>query len=163
MLFRSRYDCITVFGVIEDVDDPGALLDRCREHLTGDGLLVVQTHNIDSWEARYFGADWFNIEAPRHVWHFSPGTLRRLLENSRFGQEDLLHYGSSYVTERSIENRRRRLFPSSAKDRLLRKAVLEPAAKLLPRIGQGIMIEAYCRKAGRGESASGPRLESTRT
>lgn len=156
--WEGPYDCITLFGVIEDVDDPNALLGRCRGQLADDGLLVVQTHNIASWEARYFGADWFNVEAPRHVWHFSPATLARLLENNRFGQDDLLHYGSAYVTERSIENRRGRAFPTSGLDRLLRKAVVSPAAQILPKIGQGIMIEAYCRKAGRSASAPGPRL-----
>lgn len=154
------FDCITVLGVIEDVDDPNELLARCHENLAEGGLLVVQTHNIESWEARYFGPKWFNIEAPRHVWHFSPKTLTRLLENNRFGAEALLHYGSSYVTERSLELRRRRKFPASITDRLLRKAVIEPAAKLLPRLGQGIMIEAYCRQAGRAFGAPGPRLET---
>ncbi|RJQ47075.1 MAG: class I SAM-dependent methyltransferase [Gaiellales bacterium] len=140
------YDCVTLFGVIEDVDDPGALIERCFANLSDGGLLVVQTHNIDSWEARFFKGDWFNTEAPRHVWHFTPSTLERLLEKHRFRQVDLLHYGSSYVTERSIENRRGREFPGTFLDRFLRKAVITPAARLLPRIGQGIMIESYCRK-----------------
>lgn len=146
--WRGPYDCITLFGVLEDVDDPNACLSRCHENLADDGLLVVQTHNIASWEARHFGPDWFNIEAPRHVWHFSPATLGRLLANNGFRQDDLLHYGAAFVTERSIENRRRRAFPSSFLDRVLRKAVVAPAAKLAPRLGQGIMIEAYCRKQG---------------
>ncbi|MBE0429220.1 MAG: class I SAM-dependent methyltransferase [Thermoleophilia bacterium] len=156
----GSYDCITLFGVIEDVDDPAALLGRCHRHLNEGGLLVVQTHNIASWEARYFGRHWFNVEAPRHVWHFSPGTLGRLLEQNRFGLEDLLHYGSAFVTERSIENRRGRKFPASALDRLLRKVAIAPAEKILPRLGQGIMIEAYCRKAGRAAGAPGPQVDS---
>lgn len=154
----GEYDCITVLGVIEDVDDPNALLQRCLGHLAEGGLLVVQTHNIASWEARYFGPHWFNIEAPRHVWHFSPETLRRLLENNRFGEEELLHYGSVYVTERSIENKRGKVFPAGGLDRLVRKALVGPAAKVAPRLGQGIMIEAYCRRAGRDAAAAGPEL-----
>jgi SAM-dependent methyltransferase len=142
----DTYDCITLFGVLEDVDDPNACLQRCLSHLAEGGLLVVQTHNIASWEARYFGPDWFNIEAPRHVWHFAPETLKLLLEHNGFRQDDLLHYGTTYVTEKSIENRRGRPFPSSPMDRVLRKALVGPAARLLPRIGQGIMIESYCRK-----------------
>ncbi len=141
------YDCITLFGVIEDVDDPNACLKRCLEHLADDGLLVVQTHNIGSLEARLFGPHWFNIEAPRHVWHFSPETLNKLLQNDGFKQVDLLHYGAAYVTERSIENRRGKVFPSSALDRVIRKAVVAPAAMIMPKLGQGIMIESYCRKA----------------
>jgi SAM-dependent methyltransferase len=144
--WNGPYDCITLLGVIEDVDDPNELLSRCYGYLADGGLLVVQTHNIASWEARYFKGDWFNVEAPRHVWHFDPGTLQRLIENNRFNQTDLIHYGAEYVTERSIENRRGRKFPSSALDRALRKAVIAPAARVLPRIGQGIMIESYCRK-----------------
>lgn len=140
------YDCITLLGVIEDVDDPAALLSRCYEALDDGGLLVVQTHNIGSWEARYFKGDWFNVEAPRHVWHFTPETLALLERNNRFRQVDLVHYGTEYVTERSIEIRRGRRFPSSAFDRIIRKAVIAPAARLLPMIGQGIMIESYCRK-----------------
>ena len=141
------FDCITLFGIIEDVDDPNELLSRCYDNLDDGGLLVVQTHNIASWEARYFKGDWFNVEAPRHVWHFAPETLQLLLQKNRFKPVDLLHYSTEYVTERSIENRRGRKFPSSALDRIMRKAVLVPAARLLPRVGQGIMIESYCRKA----------------
>ena len=143
----GSYDCITLMGVIEDVDDPNACLMRCREHLAEDGLLMVQTHNIASLEARWFGADWFNIEAPRHVWHFTPQSLKRLLENNGFSERDLLHYGAAYVTERSIENRRGKVFPSSLFDRVVRKAVVGPAAKVLPKLGQGIMIESYSSKA----------------
>lgn len=140
------YDCITLFGLIEDVDDPNACLSRCFDSLAPDGLLVVQTHNIGSLEARYFGPDWFNIEAPRHVWHFSPDTLRRLLDSNRFTQDRLLHYGSTYVTEQSIGQHRGRPFPSTPVDRVIRKLLISPAARLLPRIGQGIMIESYCHK-----------------
>lgn len=140
------YDCITLMGVIEDVDDPNDILSRCRDNLDDGGLLVVQTHNIASWEARFFKSDWFNVEAPRHVWHFSPATLERLLEKNHFSQSGLLHYSADYVTEHSIQNRRGRRFPSSMPDRLLRKAVIAPANRLLPRIGQGVMIESYCRK-----------------
>lgn len=144
----GKYDCITLFGVIEDVDDPNACLARCFEHLADDGLLVVQTHNIASWEARFFGPHWFNIEAPRHVWHFSPETLGKLLQNNGFKQDVLLHYGAAYVTERSIENRRGKVFPSSAFDRIARKMIVVPAARIMPKLGQGIMIESYCRKVG---------------
>ncbi len=152
----GAYECITLFGVIEDVDDPNSLLRRCHEHLAPGGLLVVQTHNIGSWEAKRFGPNWFNIEAPRHVWHFAPATLRRLIGNNHFKQDDLLHYGAAYVTERSIEIRRGRVFPSSALDRLTRKLVVVPAARILPRLGQGIMIEAYCHAArAQGEAPAG--------
>lgn len=142
------YDCITLFGVIEDLDDPSACLKRCNEHLAEDGLLVIQTHNIASLEARFFGADWFNVEAPRHVWHFTPKSLKLLLMNNGFSQDVLLHYGSAYVTERSIENRRGKVFPSSTMDRILRKLIIMPVERITPRIGQGIEIESYSRKSG---------------
>lgn len=152
----GEYDCITLLGVIEDLDDPNACLKRCREHLADGGLLVVQTHNIDCWEAKFFGPHWFNVEVPRHVWHFSPDTLVMLLAGNGFRQEALLHYGAAFVTERSIENRRGKVFPSSLFDRLLRKAVVVPAAKITPKLGQGIMIESYSRNGGGHNAAAGP-------
>lgn len=144
----GKYDCITLLGVIEDLDDPNACLARCFEHLNDGGLLVVQTHNIASWEARYFGPHWFNVEAPRHVWHFSPETLEKLLQNNGFKQEQLFHYGAAFVTLRSIENRRGKVFPSSFFDRVIRKTIVAPAAVITPKLGQGIEIESYSRKNG---------------
>jgi SAM-dependent methyltransferase len=143
----GKYDCITIMGVLEDVDDPNACLGRCLEHLNDDGLLVVQTHNVGSWEARLFGPHWFNIEAPRHVWHFSPKTLEQILRNNGFNQEQLLHYGAAFVTQRSIENRRGKVFPSSILDRAIRKTIVMPAAVITPKLGQGIEIESYSRKS----------------
>ena len=43
---------------------------------------MVQVPNIDSWEARAFGSYWFGLEIPRHLSHFSPRSLRKLMHLS---------------------------------------------------------------------------------
>jgi hypothetical protein len=40
--------------------------------------------NINSYQARWFGGDWFALDAPRHRYHFSRATLERLLDETGF-------------------------------------------------------------------------------
>lgn len=72
-------DLITMFHVIEHLDNPGAVVKNLSRKLAPGGLLVVETPNFDSLDARLFGDRyWGGYHFPRH-WHiFRPQTLARL-------------------------------------------------------------------------------------
>ena len=40
--------------------------------------------NLSSWQARLFGRHWQHLDVPRHLYHFTPGTLARLLIDAGF-------------------------------------------------------------------------------
>ena len=44
--------------------------------LKDDGVIIIDTPNIDCGQARLFGKDWGGIHAPRHWVLFDLGTLR---------------------------------------------------------------------------------------
>ena len=48
----------------------------------GEILLVLP--NAGSIEAYLFGASWYHLDLPRHLWAFSPGSLVRLVETCGF-------------------------------------------------------------------------------
>lgn len=75
-------DLITMFHVIEHLDDPGAVIKNLARKLAPGGLLVVETPNFDSLDARIFGDRyWGGYHFPRH-WHiFRPQTLSKLGED----------------------------------------------------------------------------------
>ncbi len=76
-------DLATMFHVIEHVDDPKAVVRRVSRWLAPGGVFAVETPNIESLDARLFGRTyWGGYHIPRHWNMFSPGTLRRLLEDA---------------------------------------------------------------------------------
>jgi 2-polyprenyl-3-methyl-5-hydroxy-6-metoxy-1,4-benzoquinol methylase len=76
-------DLATMFHVIEHVADPARVVRRVAEWLSPGGALVVETPNLDSWDARLFKERWWGgYHIPRHWTLFDANSLRRLFEES---------------------------------------------------------------------------------
>lgn len=76
---EAAFDLVTLLQVLEHLPDPVAALRRLRALLRPGGTAVLAVPNADSWEARLTGPAWFHLDVPRHLVHFSPRGLRRLL------------------------------------------------------------------------------------
>jgi hypothetical protein len=68
--------------VLEQAHDPLALLVGARRLLGPGEQLIVTVPNIDSTAFRWFGPAWVGLDLPRSLSHFSPATLRRMLERA---------------------------------------------------------------------------------
>ena len=80
----ERFDLITLWHVLEHVDDPFATVSDLRGLLAPGGLLVAEVPNIAGWAARRFGPDWYHLDLPRHLHHFTPTTLQRVFRRVGF-------------------------------------------------------------------------------
>jgi SAM-dependent methyltransferase len=69
---------------LEHVHQPLRVLREARRLLVTGGTLVISVPNIDSLPFRWFGAAWFGLDLPRHLTHFTPPTLRLMLEKAGF-------------------------------------------------------------------------------
>ena len=78
-------DVITLWDVLEHLGNPVAALGAARDWLKPDGLLVVQTQNVNSVTASWMGSRWEQF-VQYHLYHFSSSTLRSALERSGFEQ-----------------------------------------------------------------------------
>ncbi len=76
------YDVVTMWHALEHVHEPLEVLRAAYRLLVPGGKLVVEVPNIDSLPFRWFGPNWFGLDLPRHLTHFSPWTLRRMLERA---------------------------------------------------------------------------------
>jgi SAM-dependent methyltransferase len=74
----ESFDVITCFDVLEHVYEPRAVMERVGKWLKPGGIFYVLVPNIDSAEARVFRGYWHGLELPRHLFHFSPASLRFL-------------------------------------------------------------------------------------
>jgi 2-polyprenyl-3-methyl-5-hydroxy-6-metoxy-1,4-benzoquinol methylase len=76
----SGFDAVTMNHVIEHVRDPIGTLGHCRRVLKDNGRLVVVTPNIESLGRRWFDVAWLHWDPPRHLFLFTPETLRSSVE-----------------------------------------------------------------------------------
>jgi 2-polyprenyl-3-methyl-5-hydroxy-6-metoxy-1,4-benzoquinol methylase len=111
-----HFELITMWDVVEHVPDPVSLLSRARELLAPDGLLVVETQDIDSRFARALGPRWHHYKHEEHIYHFTPSTVRTLLGQAGFDVSRITHrFGGKYVSFHFIAERAARLHPALTK------------------------------------------------
>jgi SAM-dependent methyltransferase len=79
-LAAGSFDLVTMWQSLEHVHQPLPVLREAQRLLVPGGMLVVSVPNIDSLPFRWFGASWFGLDLPRHLTHFTPPTLRLMLE-----------------------------------------------------------------------------------
>ena len=81
---KQRFDVVALNHVLEHVSDPVALVRAAKMQLRDDGLLYVGVPNHHCSDARRQGGNWEGWALPWHFYHYTPVTLRRLLERCGF-------------------------------------------------------------------------------
>jgi SAM-dependent methyltransferase len=81
---ERHFDVISFWHSIEHVTEPAAYLKEARRLLKDDGTLFLAFPNIESLEFRLFKGNWFHLDLPRHILHFSPETMGKLLRACGF-------------------------------------------------------------------------------
>lgn len=78
----DTFDAVTMNHVVEHLHDPISTLRECQRVLKKSGQLVMVTPNIESLGHRLYRVAWRGLEVPRHLFLFSPRTLRVCVERS---------------------------------------------------------------------------------
>ncbi|MCC7530869.1 MAG: class I SAM-dependent methyltransferase [Candidatus Melainabacteria bacterium] len=79
------FDLVVATHVIEHVADPTAFAQRAFEVLKPGGIFLIETPNIEAFDARWFkNRHWGGYHFPRHWIFYSPATLKRLVEARGF-------------------------------------------------------------------------------
>lgn len=78
----ASFDVITCFDVLEHLYQPREVMIKIREWLKPDGIFYVLVPNLDSSEARVFGSYWHGLEMPRHLFHYTPASLKFMAESA---------------------------------------------------------------------------------
>ncbi|MHB9053010.1 MAG: class I SAM-dependent methyltransferase [Thermoleophilia bacterium] len=78
------FDVVTMWHTLEHFYHPDDTLKKVRRKLRDGGLLVVRVPNGASWDFSMGRAKWFHLDVPRHLYHFSPDSLRKLIGQAGF-------------------------------------------------------------------------------
>jgi predicted SAM-dependent methyltransferase len=77
-------DAVTLWHVLEHLEDPRLALERIRGWLAPRGAVLVGVPNLDSLQARLGGSRWYHLDVPRHRTHFTARGLHQLLADEGF-------------------------------------------------------------------------------
>lgn len=127
---------ITMVHAIEHVPDPISHLRQCHRVLQAGGRLVLTTPNFSGLMSRLFADHWMALEPPRHLWLFTPDTLKACVERAGFRVERMLTrpFLSQVNYEKSLLIRRQ----GHARGNL-RPCDAGPIARGLHRLEQGLL------------------------
>lgn len=78
-LEEGSFHLATMWHVLEHTPRPLDELREVRRTLLPGGLLVLAVPNVSSIQSAVAGARWVHLDFPRHLWHFDPETLSRLV------------------------------------------------------------------------------------
>lgn len=78
----NSFDIIYLNNVLEHVLDPHETLTRLRNLLKPGGDMIIEIPNIASIKFRIFGKYFSSLDIPRHLYHFSPTTIKQLCDKA---------------------------------------------------------------------------------
>jgi len=81
---KQKFGYITLWHVLEHLYDPNAYLQTFHSMLDVNGYLIIAVPNHNCFEAKYYGTYWAAYDVPRHLWHFTPETLKKIANNNHF-------------------------------------------------------------------------------
>jgi len=74
------FSAITMWHVLEHVHELHTYVDRLKQLLLPGGLIFVAVPNYTSPDAQHYGKYWAAYDVPRHLYHFSPLSMKKLME-----------------------------------------------------------------------------------
>jgi 2-polyprenyl-3-methyl-5-hydroxy-6-metoxy-1,4-benzoquinol methylase len=75
----ASYHVVTLWHVLEHLEKLNESVVQIKEMLTDEGAAVIAVPNHLAYDARFYKERWAAYDVPRHLWHFTPATLERLL------------------------------------------------------------------------------------
>lgn len=96
----STFDSITMWHVLEHVHTLDAYVAQLRTIMKADGVLFVAVPNYTSNDAVHYGTAWAAYDVPRHLYHFSPESMKSLMERHGFTIEKIkpMWFDAVYVS-----------------------------------------------------------------
>lgn len=85
----SSFDAITLWHVLEHVHDLHQYVAKLKDLLKDKGKLFIAVPNYTSKDAAIYREFWAAYDVPRHLYHFSPASMKLLVEKNGL---KLTHY-----------------------------------------------------------------------
>ncbi|RYZ23617.1 MAG: class I SAM-dependent methyltransferase [Chitinophagaceae bacterium] len=99
-LAPASFDAITLWHVLEHVHELQRYMQQLRALLAPGGKLIIAVPNYTSGDAEIYGPYWAAYDVPRHLYHFSPRSMKTLAERNglRLVNQKPMWFDSVYIS-----------------------------------------------------------------
>jgi ubiquinone/menaquinone biosynthesis C-methylase UbiE len=94
----SFFDAVIIWHVLEHLHQPHSILDEVTRITSERGIAAIAVPNFSSLQSRWFKANWFHLDLPRHLFHFDVDNLSRALTERGF----VIHSVSTCSLEQNL-------------------------------------------------------------
>ena len=100
LLPDHSFDLITLWHVLEHVDDLHNQVSQLQRLLKPGGRLLLALPNFKSFDAFYYQQYWAAWDVPRHLNHFYPGSIHSIFDTTPFKLIDIqkLRWDAYYIS-----------------------------------------------------------------
>ena len=98
--FQERqFDVITLWHVLEHIPNLEETVQLLSKMVKPNGSLIIAVPNYKSFDAKFYNVFWAAYDVPRHIWHFSKGSIEQLFkDNFRLEKLKPMIFDSFYVS-----------------------------------------------------------------
>ena len=136
---EAIYDAITLWHVLEHLPDLDEEIRSISNTLKPGGWLILAVPNYKSLDAKYYKANWAAYDVPRHLWHFSRSSIKRLFGEKGYDLRAVrpLWLDAFYISWLSETYKNNRLAPLSG-------ALMGAASNLYGVFSREFSSHVYC-------------------
>ena len=89
-----------MFHVLEHVEDLDKQLSELKRISKPNGIIIVAVPNYKSYDAEYYKEFWAAYDVPRHIWHFSKTSIKKLFakQGIQLIKTKPMYFDSFYVS-----------------------------------------------------------------
>ena len=132
---------------LEHFPSPVEALRRIHRVLKEDGLLVVHVPNVHSLEFKLFGRWWFQLDPPRHFYHFDRASLTAALAKAGFSTQVVRTAVSSVFLMASLNRVWKHRFGKDVPfQKLIDGLIAGPLSFVAGRLGYGTELTIHAVK-----------------
>lgn len=96
----NSFDVVTMWHVLEHVPNLQEYISNLKRIIKPTGTIIIAVPNYKSFDAKYYKQFWAAFDVPRHLWHFSKTSIKKLVEveNMKLIKVKPMWFDSFYVS-----------------------------------------------------------------
>ncbi len=102
--FKKKFDIITLWHILEHVENPEKYIERIYKLLDTKGILYIEVPNFNSWASKLTGKHWLALDLKHHLVFFTPSSLISLLKKYNFNIKKIRTFSLEYSTFTSTQS-----------------------------------------------------------
>jgi 2-polyprenyl-3-methyl-5-hydroxy-6-metoxy-1,4-benzoquinol methylase len=143
---NNFFDVVNMNMVLEHIYDVNLMIQKVQKILKKNGQLMLSVPDISGFESTVYNKYAYGLQVPEHIHHFTPQTIRVLLEKNGFVVEKIIHQSVDRDLVASAGYIENKTLSKVLSCKLVRKTLVKLFISLLAFLGKTSRMSIYAGK-----------------